>query len=473
MQVLAAAAPSAGDPLDRLIDASLPPGVQVRASSQLLPDPLSGPLAAVDGDTDTAWVAGSTDAQPRLEVSWGHRRTVDEITVRQQDAVAASWPTRVRIQVEGDTYDRVDEEGEPIRFPATKATSVEVTITEVLPSFAIDEGGTAGVLPAGISEFEIDGVPGPLVDPGMSVRLPCGSGPPVHVDDYSTSTSVSTDLGGLMREEPLPLTLCGGSTARLDAGPGLVGVGAGSAWRPVQMVLTPADVMATEDVTPIDTEVLAWGDTRRTIGVGDRTSRTLLTIRENANAGWEAQLDGRELRSVTVDGWQQGFELPAGAATQVELTFVPDRTYRAAIASGFVFLALLVLSVLFRGRPTDLAAVRALRLRGWLVAGVFLAVCGMFLAGPAGIAVAGLVMLAHHAHARTAATPAYTWGWAVAAGALTLLAGGALAGVGRMEAGSTTHGLVQLLCVAALAIVVAAGVDRLGSAGSRDEPVNR
>jgi hypothetical protein len=97
----------------------------------------------------------------------------------------------------------------------------------------------------------------------------------------------------------------------------------------------------------------------------------------------------------------------------------------------------------------------------------------MFLAGPAGIAVAGLVMLGHHAHARTAATPAYTWGWAVAAGALTLLAGGALADVGRMEAGSTTHGLVQLLCVAALAIVVAAGVDRLGSAGSRDEPVNR
>src|SRR5690606_39905971 len=41
------------------------------------------------------------------------------------------------------------------------------------------------------------------------------------------------------------------------------------------------------------------------------TDRRTLLLAEPADGGWRATLDGRELKGRTVDGWAQGYEIPA------------------------------------------------------------------------------------------------------------------------------------------------------------------
>ncbi|HBF84793.1 MAG TPA: hypothetical protein DD420_34160, partial [Streptomyces sp.] len=46
----------------------------------------------------------------------------------------------------------------------------------------------------------------------------------------------------------------------------------------------------------------------------------MLRIADRADPGWQATLDGRALTRKTVDGWAQGFELPAGGG-RLDLTY--------------------------------------------------------------------------------------------------------------------------------------------------------
>jgi arabinofuranan 3-O-arabinosyltransferase len=74
----------------------------------------------------------------------------------------------------------------------------------------------------------------------------------------------------------------------------------------------------------------------------------VLVLSHNANPGWVAtDGHGQALASVRVNGWQQGWVLPAGAATEVHMRYDPQRWYAAGLVVGAVaFLALLVLWLL-------------------------------------------------------------------------------------------------------------------------------
>ena len=50
-------------------------------------------------------------------------------------------------------------------------------------------------------------------------------------------------------------------------------------------------------------------DARAQIPPGN--DRRTLLLAEPADGGWRATLDGRELKGRTVDGWAQGYEIPA------------------------------------------------------------------------------------------------------------------------------------------------------------------
>jgi arabinofuranan 3-O-arabinosyltransferase len=79
---------------------------------------------------------------------------------------------------------------------------------------------------------------------------------------------------------------------------------------------------------------------------------TVLVVHENSNAGWRATLGGQVLRAVVVDGWQQGWVVPAGAAGAVHLTYTPGRSYRVGLLVGVAgLLALAWLVLRGGGRP--------------------------------------------------------------------------------------------------------------------------
>ncbi|MEK8108963.1 hypothetical protein NKG94_37305 [Micromonospora sp. M12] len=79
----------------------------------------------------------------------------------------------------------------------------------------------------------------------------------------------------------------------------------------------------------------------------------MLAVRENTNTGWQATLGGQTLKPLVVDGWQQGWILPAGASGEVVLRFAPDTTYRAGLLLGGILLAVVVvLAVLPARQPS-------------------------------------------------------------------------------------------------------------------------
>jgi arabinofuranan 3-O-arabinosyltransferase len=117
----------------------------------------------------------------------------------------------------------------------------------------------------------------------------------------------------------------------------------------------------------------------------------LLAVRENVNPGWQATMGGAGLRPVTVDGWQQGFEL-SGRAGTVKESFAPDQPYRLGLAIGLVLLVGLAgLTLVFgrtvadRGPP----ALDAREIGPGVILGVALVGAGL-LAGWIGVAVAAV-----------------------------------------------------------------------------------
>ena len=91
-----------------------------------------------------------------------------------------------------------------------------------------------------------------------------------------------------------------------------------------------------------------WGRSERTavVAAGDEA---LLSLPENFNDGWVAEVDGEELTPVRVDGWQQGWILPAGEQVTVELRYRPQTTYDVILPLGLVVSGSLLLGALVFG----------------------------------------------------------------------------------------------------------------------------
>jgi arabinofuranan 3-O-arabinosyltransferase len=187
------------------------------------------------------------------------------------------------------------------------------------------------------------------------------------------------------------------------------------------------------------------------VTLGPRSEDTILTVHENANEGWQATLDGHRLRSIVVDGWQQGYVVPAGiSAAAVHLDFAPDRVMAWGLAAGFLGVLLLVGGALMVGSPGPLVTQR--RTGSWVVAATG-AVVLTLIGGWAGVLVAAI--------------SAGVWGWArrraPGAAVLPWLAGlFYLVAVGRLALapwGSAGYAagsrLAQWCCLAAVGVAFA------------------
>jgi arabinofuranan 3-O-arabinosyltransferase len=124
------------------------------------------------------------------------------------------------------------------------------------------------------------------------------------------------------------------------------------------------------------------------VTIGPRSEDTILTVHENANEGWLATMNGRRLPSIVVDGWQQGYVVPAGlSSATVHLDFAPDAAMTWGLGAGFFGVILLVGGALLGGAASPTVTSR--RSRPWaIVAGgaVTLALIG----GWAGVLVAAI-----------------------------------------------------------------------------------
>ncbi|MEU4927095.1 glycosyltransferase family 2 protein [Streptomyces yokosukanensis] len=79
----------------------------------------------------------------------------------------------------------------------------------------------------------------------------------------------------------------------------------------------------------------------------------VLRLADTASAGWTATLDGKPLTRTTVDGWAQGFQLPA-AGGKLDVTYDDPITHTGWLwAQGALAVVLIVLALPGRRRDVD------------------------------------------------------------------------------------------------------------------------
>ena len=145
----------------------------------------------------------------------------------------------------------------------------------------------------------------------------------------------------------------------LDATPGLTRLSQadGSAlWRVdaqvsrVRVVPAPTKGRAATAAEPVP---VAAGPVEAHTDIPSGKAGRVLRVADAVDPGWHATLDGRALDPVTVDGWAQGFTLPADGG-RLDLTYDTPLTHTAWLwAQGFLALVVLVLALPGRRREVD------------------------------------------------------------------------------------------------------------------------
>ncbi|MGW3424693.1 glycosyltransferase [Streptomyces phaeochromogenes] len=137
----------------------------------------------------------------------------------------------------------------------------------------------------------------------------------------------------------------------LDATPGLSRLSQqdGSAlWRVDRQVARAAIVPGSGDPQPI-----AAGPVELHTKIPAGADGRVLRLADTADEGWTATLDGKPLTRTTVDGWAQGFELPATAG-RLDVTFEAPVSHTGWLwAQGVLAVVLVVLALPGRRRDVD------------------------------------------------------------------------------------------------------------------------
>ncbi|MBG0855488.1 DUF3367 domain-containing protein [Streptomyces spinoverrucosus] len=400
-EVRASAVPVPGEELDRLLYEIAPEQRDRITATADSTARLGAGLSArnlTDGDLTTAWIAGD---RPTIHLRWEGKQPVSELVLAAAGGLS-SRPTEVHISSpDGAASAGVDENGW-VRFPAITTDRLDITITETAPltlhNPVVDEDLR---LPVGLTEAylpALDGYRTPQPRPDREFSLPCGEGPVLAVDGELYRTSVKGTVRDLTERRPVEVSLCPSSGVELSEGAHRVEAGDAGPLVLTDVTLTRGTV--TEPVsTGRDLRVRDWLGDRREVTVGSGAA-SYLTTYENFNDGWKATLNGDELTPVRLDGWQQGWRIPAGAGGTIKLSYEPSTTYEAGLIGSGVGLAGLVGLVLWRRRaPNPDAPQPVPPAPGLWLGTVALTLVGAVIAGWFALLVPALAVLAYRRHA--------------------------------------------------------------------------
>ncbi|WP_033320734.1 alpha-(1-_3)-arabinofuranosyltransferase [Streptomyces yerevanensis] len=308
------------------------------------------PRNLTDGDLTTAWIAGDN---PTIHLRWQGKQAIDEIVLPPAGGLSTR-PTKVDISSpDGAAIANADENG-IVRFPAITTDRLDITITDTaeltVHNPVVDDDLQ---LPVGLTEAYIpalDQYRTPQPDVDRTFDLPCGQGPTLAIDDELYETSASGTVEDLMKRRPIEVTLCqqgrADTSLSLDSGAHRVEAGDAGPLAVTDVTLTRGTVPA-PSTTERELEVRDWLGDLREVSVGSGAA-SYLTTYENFNDGWKATLNGDELDPVRLDGWQQGWRIPAGEGGTIKMSYEPSTTYEAGLIGGGVGVLALVGLVLYR-----------------------------------------------------------------------------------------------------------------------------
>ncbi len=326
--------------------------------------PWSGPASLIRGSGPQPLITDS--ANPVIHLSWHGKRRIRSLIVQP---AGGSVPQTVEIRSPAGTRQAGVGFGGLVVFKQPLTTDrLDVSFPRVQQAITVSSTGQRSTLPVELSRLSVPALAKLRpVAPRARLSLACGQGPALRVDGRAYRTAVSGTLGELSGYRPLQVRLCapdgtlalGAGRHTLTAAPGTFAV--------TDLSLTeagpsgPAGAAAPGASRTVTAARWQPDQRRLTIGPGPAS---YLEVHENYNAGWAATLNGHALRAVYLDGWQQGFVVPAGAGGTITLTFRPAASYHLALVVSLLALAVLLglvaWSFVFRyGRAVRYAGVPA------------------------------------------------------------------------------------------------------------------
>jgi arabinofuranan 3-O-arabinosyltransferase len=378
----------------------------VTGSSQLSDDAVVSPRSAFDGDASTTWIPKSEDTEPTLTLAWKGRRTISKLQIGRPGGDKQPLDVIVTGDRGAVRAGRADERG-VLTFKAMSTTRLKLRFTPFSKRLQVTELVVPGVDPVGRPA-------------DIPLRLGCGLGPAIQVNGKTIRTKVAGTHADLLEQRPVQILGC--SKAEVAEGDNRVRV---AGWEPFTVENL---VIGTLPGKPRGVEggvvQSVWTPAERELKVS-APKDSFLVVNENYNAGWRAQIGGKTLKPVRIDGWKQGWELPAGTTGTARLEYVPDRAYWFALVGGLAGIALLALiALVLRGpRPEHVRstapawAARPGRWRAPYAVVLGLAFGGWVANWPGMLAVLGAVLVTLLLRARR--LPAH-WAAAVAFGGATL-----------------------------------------------------
>ena len=362
-------------------------------------DVLGTALAAADGDPGTAWTAPQgvvlNRAAPTLTLTLPEPTRVAGLQITPSGSALPARPTLVAVDLgDGPQVRETKPEG-------VQTLSLRPRVTKMIRLSLLDWKdvidrtalGFDQVKPPGLAEVVVlraDGTPIAHADAARNrertVTVGCDAGPVIAVAGRFVHTSVHTTVGALMDAAPIAATLCEPDPVALPAGEQelLVSPGATFIVDGVQLVAPLGDHIREAPTTPV--AIGAWGPDHRELRIPGAPVARVVVVPESFNRGWTAQAStGVSLTPVPVNGWQQGWLVPAGSSGTITLSFASNALYRAGLIGGLALLPVLLLLALLPARGADPRPLRSRAPNGWVV-GAIVAV-GAVISGVAGAAV--------------------------------------------------------------------------------------
>ncbi len=386
--------------LDQMVAAANPDAEtpDISASSTAVDDPAGRAGAAIDGHPETAWSPSLDDKQPLLQLSWPSVQEISGLRMTLPAGYPASRPGLIRVIGDDGLRGGFFDGGGTVIFDkpmrtddltimfvdAPTATSVDPFTREETRCPSPSANSPCSLRPTAMQST-----------PSVDCELPCGSGPTITLGGESVRTRISPTAAELLERREVPAEPCVPDTAAsidLDAGTHRIVAAAGG-------VADPTRILLATSFPPRRPWRHRWKSRR-----GRMKHAGLRCLPETRPASWwygrtptpagRQPLDGTTLTPITLDGWQQGWIVPANVAGEIVLTFVPGKLYRMGLVAGAGLLGLLTLLALIpsrrRGVHALAPAIGRIRREGRLVSLVVGAVTLTVVGGAIGALIAGL-----------------------------------------------------------------------------------
>lgn len=374
-------------------------------------DVLGSAYAATDGDPRTAWTAPQRGvgqhSAPSLTLTLPQPTEVAALTLTPSASPLPTHPRLVAVDLgDGPQVRALGPDGpQTIALKPRVTGSIKISLLDwddVIDRTAL---GFDQVKPPGLAEVvalrpdgTAIGAADAAVNRARAITVACGQGPVIAVAGRFIQTSIRTTVGALLDGALIAAQPCEREPVLLPAGQQELLISPRATFTVDGATLTGPLGTQLPSATKIPVETGAWTPDHREIRVPAATAPRVLVVPESISPGWTAKTAaGSALTPITVNGWQQGWVVPAGASTTVTLSFDSNTLYRIGLAGGLALLPLLLLLALVPPRRPrrDDQPVAPWNPGPWAAAAVVVA--GALIAGLVGALVFGAAAAALYA----------------------------------------------------------------------------